>query len=316
MITLNYAPIATPEFLFSEISLHYNAQLCENKQAFTISNESWKVKSEFLYLDFKNVAILTDTYHYATTQYNIPFKLEEKWGQLTIIRIDNNEYILLFEIRQNVKNILFNESKASYQKDDSYTWIQKEGTRLQKLTILYNGNYLKNNWGFDVNKNSNQSLLRNKKIQSKTETETLLDTIFLELYKNDNTVQKKQIINCISENVLNSILFPNDVRKKISNGLKEAEQLLIKDFRNQPDLNTLSRVAGMNRVKFQQEFKKKYGLSFYQYYQKHRFQHAEQLIKLLNYSVSEAAYATGYKHLGHFSREFFKINGIKPSELS
>jgi AraC-like DNA-binding protein len=35
----------------------------------------------------------------------------------------------------------------------------------------------------------------------------------------------------------------------------------------------------------------------------------------MGYTVSDTAYVIGYKHLGHFSREFAKINGIKPSEL-
>lgn len=84
-------------------------------------------------------------------------------------------------------------------------------------------------------------------------------------------------------------------------GIRQAEQKLMKDFSiDVITLDELAKIAGVNRVKFQELFKKLYGNSFYVRYQKGRFSYDKKLIIEENYNLCDVACAAGFKNLSHF----------------
>ncbi len=82
-----------------------------------------------------------------------------------------------------------------------------------------------------------------------------------------------------------------------------------------PPVPELARVATMSETKLKSLFKKIYGYSLYEYYQKNRMLKAKQLIAGRKYSVKEVGSKLGFKNLSNFTIAFKKQFNKLPSDL-
>ena len=77
-------------------------------------------------------------------------------------------------------------------------------------------------------------------------------------------------------------------------------------------VDELSDMCGITPEYFRKIFKINYGISPIQYINNLKISHAKELLRSGMYSVSEAAFQSGYADLSHFSREFKKAVGTSP----
>lgn len=82
-----------------------------------------------------------------------------------------------------------------------------------------------------------------------------------------------------------------------------------------PPIPELARIATMSETKLKNLFKRIYGYSLYEYYQKNRMMKAKQLIAAKKYSVKEVGSRLGFKNLSNFTIAFKKQFNKLPSEL-
>lgn len=283
------------------------------RELLDLGNDNWAIYSSVRY--FENVKQIMQT------------NFSRNWMRLTYVRNEDKDVVLDIEISKATHEKIFNGHTNGFETYKSEIWIQRQGD-VKMLFVFLNDDFLKQElWYMDLSKITNETLrLRTKEIQSKiaemgksmgVNRYNVNENRFADLGQN----QKVEILLKIITDSLR-VIFPNEneqmsekARLEIM-GIKQAEQKLMADFSNEAiTLDELAKIAGVNRVKFQELFKKLYGDSFYVYYQKGRFDYAKKLIIEENYNLTDAAYAVGFKNLTHFSRQFERLMGVKPVQL-
>lgn len=114
---------------------------------------------------------------------------------------------------------------------------------------------------------------------------------------------------------VNPSQFPNvaenDLKKMI-----QVEAILANTIGEAPPpIPVLARIATMSETKLKNLFKKIYGHSLYEYYQKNRMLKAKQLIAAKKYSVKEVGSRLGFKNLSNFTIAYKKQFNKLPSEV-
>ncbi|MEG2820727.1 MAG: helix-turn-helix domain-containing protein, partial [Muribaculaceae bacterium] len=97
--------------------------------------------------------------------------------------------------------------------------------------------------------------------------------------------------------------------------LQKVRNALLKDLSRPKTIKELEVIGSMSATKLRSMFKEVYGLSIYQYFQRHRMEEAKRLLELRKMNVSDVAYTVGYNHLGYFTAAFKKQFGILPKSL-
>lgn len=282
---------------------------------------------ELLDLGNDNWAIYSSMCYFENIKQTIQTNYSKNWMRLMYVRSKEKDIVLDVEVSMANHEKLINGEEIGFETYKSETWIQRN-SNVRILLVFLNEEFLRRElWYMELNKITNTILRpRVKGIQDKivemeknigVHTYNGVESHFDNLEKNHKT----EIILKLIKNSL-WIIFPNEqeqVSAKVKleiMGMRQAEQRLMQDFSADViTLDELAKIAGVNRVKFQELFKKLYGSSFYVYYQKGRFNHAKKLIMEENYNLCEAAYAVGFKNLTHFSRQFERLMGIKPIHL-
>jgi len=95
--------------------------------------------------------------------------------------------------------------------------------------------------------------------------------------------------------------------------IKEAKELLIKDLVNPPTIEELAKLAGINRQKLKQGFKKVYEKTINNYLRDERMEIGSILL-LNGKSVRQVSYEVGYSNQSHFARRFRERYGILPKD--
>lgn len=158
-------------------------------------------------------------------------------------------------------------------------------------------------------------------------TMDLLRYIFKESLKYDNNTllinKLNHYIAAISYDMLHQLkqYFEHCIKQKLDAASEKLQRLLaakeelLRDFSQEHlQINLLSKKAGMNRNKFQQEFREHFGSSVFQYYQDARFNKALYLITHENSTTQHAASAVGYRNVSFFIKEFKKKFGYTPND--
>ena len=99
------------------------------------------------------------------------------------------------------------------------------------------------------------------------------------------------------------------------NKINKSFEFIEKNYCEDIHLKDFAQAAGFSEYYFSRLFKEITEKSFHQYLNEYRIKKAEVLLADSNYTVSEAAYATGFSSITTFDRLFKKIKGCSPQEF-
>ena len=143
-----------------------------------------------------------------------------------------------------------------------------------------------------------------------------LNTIFLDILNAKNmqngqaeylSAKAWEIISYFSENDKNAV-------SRIEDYAERAKTCIEADYMNGITVTEIAKLLNLERSYFSTIFKKSVGIPPQQYLNEFRLNKAAKLLIGQHFSVSEAAYATGYTDIVNFSRMFKKQFGMSPSE--
>ncbi|MNY27576.1 Regulatory protein PchR [compost metagenome] len=97
--------------------------------------------------------------------------------------------------------------------------------------------------------------------------------------------------------------------------LYKVKDRLLENIEKAPTIAELSNFSGMSETKLKRLFNQVFGKSIFQYFQAFRMQEAARLLKA-GLSVSEVGYHLGFSNLGHFTKVFEQVIGVKPKRYS
>lgn len=199
---------------------------------------------------------------------------------------------------------------------------------LRKITVLFPFNWIKAVVEEDAKiKQYTRSVLNeNRGYQKGFEhqlTPQIIDIGNQILQSSENSLLQKlhlesQILALLTQHFLQyehrarqkSSLSYTDIAK-----LRHARELLLKQMDSPPSLAQLSKATQLNTFKLKAGFKELFGAPVYKYLQKERMKKAFDLLETKKLSVQETAWLIGYESLSSFSNSFYKMFGIRPSDL-
>ena len=97
--------------------------------------------------------------------------------------------------------------------------------------------------------------------------------------------------------------------------MAEAIEYLMTHFREPIGLGDVLQRVSLSRASFSRHFQQFAGQSFTSFLQRVRLEHCRRLLATGDYTVTEAALASGFQNLSHFNRLFRRHWGITPREF-
>ncbi|MNY10266.1 Regulatory protein PchR [compost metagenome] len=98
--------------------------------------------------------------------------------------------------------------------------------------------------------------------------------------------------------------------------LYQVKERLLDSLEEAPSIAELSQFSGVSETKLKRLFHQVFGKSIFQYFQNFRMQEAARLLREERLSVSEVGYQLGFSNLGHFTKVFEAVIGVKPKKYS
>jgi AraC-like DNA-binding protein len=98
--------------------------------------------------------------------------------------------------------------------------------------------------------------------------------------------------------------------------LYQVKERLLECLEAAPSIAELSEFSGMSETKLKKLFSQVFGKSIFQYFQSVRMHEAARLLRDEGLSVSQAGYMLGFSNLGHFTKVFEDVIGMKPKRYS
>jgi len=96
--------------------------------------------------------------------------------------------------------------------------------------------------------------------------------------------------------------------------LRDAKDLMDRDYAEPLDLDAIAREAGYSRFHFIRAFRDTYGSTPRDYLSARRVERARELLRTANLTVTEVCFPVGFSSLGTFSARFKAQAGLSPSE--
>ncbi len=125
-----------------------------------------------------------------------------------------------------------------------------------------------------------------------------------------NIIKKSLIEFCIE-----CADYLRQLKENKSNGLiYDIESYILKNYRSDISLKSISEVFYINSVYLGQLFKKKFGIYFNDYLHKLRIEEAMRLLKMTDMKIYEIAYMVGYTDNNYFGCKFEKMAGMSPKQ--
>lgn len=110
-------------------------------------------------------------------------------------------------------------------------------------------------------------------------------------------------------------IFPiNSKRNLVDTSIKTAITYINKNYANSITLNDISNKLHLNPSYFSNKFKQVNGISFVEYLNQVRINHAQKLLLETKLSVTEIALRCGFENGNYFGDVFRRVNGISPSQ--
>jgi AraC-like DNA-binding protein len=106
-----------------------------------------------------------------------------------------------------------------------------------------------------------------------------------------------------------SVLGPDAIER-----VREARNVLIRNFENPPSLLELARQVGTNKTTLNQGFRKIFGTSAFDYLRIRRLERARELLESKKMNVTEAAFDVGYSQQSNFTKAFKNHFGTNPTD--
>jgi AraC-type DNA-binding domain-containing proteins len=128
------------------------------------------------------------------------------------------------------------------------------------------------------------------------------------------TVDVLRILISLSEDKNCRKISYNQNRNYDNDRLSKVKVFVDCNFIKHISIDEISRHINMNRSSFCIFFKKRTGITFTDYVNKVRLEHAIKLLNKGGKSISEVCWESGFKNLANFSRLFKKQYGIAPSK--
>jgi AraC-like DNA-binding protein len=200
-----------------------------------------------------------------------------------------------------------------------------KGTYVNGLTIQLTEEWLKAkivnpdtaNYTLFKQKNVFQTFLNAK--SQKLLAEIFADNTGLaspQLYINNRVLRLlEDFLENILKNGISGNAFPPS--SKDVHSILKVESILLEACNSEfPSIEKLARMALMSATKLKNIFKKAFGMSMYEYYQKNRMHKAKELLCSGKYSVSQVGVMIGYRNLSNFSNAFKKEFNYLPKDFN
>lgn len=147
-----------------------------------------------------------------------------------------------------------------------------------------------------------------------------IDHVISELYNVDdrikNTYFKLKIIELLLFFMIND--FEEDNKSSFSANnvkiIKNIQKELINDLTSEITLDELSSKYGLSKTTIKNCFKGVYGKPLFSWYKEYKLNHAANLLKNTNLSISEIALMIGYTNSSKFAAAFKQYCGVTPSQ--
>jgi AraC-like DNA-binding protein len=288
-------------------------------------------QAEFLWFDETNCAIISKRIYKEDVILKYYYQYESPWLLLIIQEVgEKGNHLTLHSILKK-KEIIASVSSFSYETEVAKQWQQAENSQQHSVFIFLSEHWLKDKLACFFSQNDDfmkqlEAYLTTKNISKICQTpecgQILTELIYgIQNREPQELIAKQKKLERLASIAINNIWgntysdLPMKEKLEI-NGIMRAERYLLSDFSKEPlVLEELAKIAGVNRVKFQDLFKVIYGTTFYNHFQKARFSFAKELIENKNFNIAEASDAVGYKNVSHFSTKFEKYIGLKPTAV-
>jgi AraC-like DNA-binding protein len=125
-------------------------------------------------------------------------------------------------------------------------------------------------------------------------------------------------VDCLRYFSTDQCYLANEAKSPTRRQIEQAEmaaELLTKDFEVVPTLSKLAQEVGLSRCRLTEVFRKVHGTTPFAYLRSKRLEWAKELLIRGEVNVTEAALATGYSSLSHFTKAFTDHFNLHPSEL-
>lgn len=288
-----------------------------------ILSNCWKGAIKAVEIAYGSYAEITSTTALENITTDIEFELEEEWFLLHVY-LRNEDAMIAFEA------VNFElRKKDTPQKDEQaivdkvfYTLYETQYFQNNKIAYFINKKWIVENI-FQRNQSIDSFWERIRKVKSSTKC-VLGSKIYIDtssLVSGASRLQTSELemvqLNDLAVFVLNYLLGYENEDYSSGDDIHKvtilANYLKFYDFQKPlPSLESLTKIAGLNRNKLQKIFKEHFGKTYYQFYQEARFLYAEELMRKEGYNISETARKVGFKHISHFSIYFEKVMGYKP----
>ena len=101
---------------------------------------------------------------------------------------------------------------------------------------------------------------------------------------------------------------------RIFNVIKQVNEFIRAECHKQLTLDTLAKVAGINKDYLSRSFHKITGYTITAYINLERCEKAKQLLKKTSKTIEAVAQECGFENVSYFSRTFLSITGVRPGE--
>ena len=123
-----------------------------------------------------------------------------------------------------------------------------------------------------------------------------------------------ELITCQNYKLLSSEGFTNSSYHQEYEKINIIYEYMIKNFKNNITLDEVAATIHMTPASFCRYFKRGTHKTFVQYLNEIRTGYAKKLLVEDKYSISQAAYESGFNNLSNFNKQFRKINGMTPKD--